>query len=157
MEIQEDKFGLIGSFNMESFSEAIGSPSVEPDLYSKVLVGHGLAGTAPLDGFWKRSPLGPIVEEAQVATKDGPELATGLDKNALVGGGPDGPFSPSSGLLLDALDEASVILGLIENTQTERVLECSTPWVVGGEVDDETRDSGTSYLGYGRVGFPSQC
>ena len=37
--------------------------------------------------------LGPIVEETQVATKDGPELATGLDKNALVGSGLDGPLS----------------------------------------------------------------
>ena len=106
---------------MESFSEAIGSPSaetspVESDLSSKVLVGHGLVGTAPLDGFWKRSPLGPMVEEAQVATKDGLELATSLDKNALVGGGPNGPFSPSSGLLLDALDEVSVIIGLVGNT-----------------------------------------
>ena len=69
LEIQEDKFGLIESFSMESFSGAIGSPSTETslvgqDLYSKVLVGHGLARTATLDGFWKRSPLGPIVEEA---------------------------------------------------------------------------------------------
>ena len=59
LEIQEDKFELIGSFNMESFSEVIGSPSaetspVELDLSSKVLVGHGLAGTAPPDVFWKR-------------------------------------------------------------------------------------------------------
>ena len=56
-------------------------------------------------------------------------MATGSDKNALFGAGVDGliPFSPSSGLLLDALDEAGVIPGLVENTRIDRVLECSAP------------------------------
>ena len=88
-----DKYGLIGSFSMESCSEAKGSSSDEispigSDLSSKVLVGRGMVGIAPLDGLWKRSPLRPIVEEAQIPKKGGLELAKGLDDNVLVGGGP---------------------------------------------------------------------